>query len=68
MMSVGAYGPALNLMDQVRADLGEDITDMSGSALSMYGSAHLRSAIVSARAAKTSGPAENLACTPRGLA
>lgn len=56
MMAVGAYTPALTLMDQVRADLGDDITTMTGPAMSVYGSTHLRSAILSARAAKTSGP------------
>jgi transcriptional regulator with XRE-family HTH domain len=56
LMAVGAYGPALTLMDQVRNDLGDDISAMNGPTLSVYGSAHLRSAILSARAAKTSGP------------
>jgi transcriptional regulator with XRE-family HTH domain len=56
LMAVGAYGPALTLMDQVRGDLGDDLTTMDGPTLSVYGSAHLRSAIVSARAARTNGP------------
>lgn len=56
LMAVGAYGPALSLMEQVRADLGDDITTMTGPTLSVYGSAHLRSAILAARATKTSGP------------
>jgi hypothetical protein len=56
LMAVGAYRQALTLMDQVRDDLGDDISAMNGPALSVYGSAHLRSAILSARAAKTSGP------------
>jgi transcriptional regulator with XRE-family HTH domain len=56
LMAVGAYGQALTLMDQVRDDLGDDVSAMNGPTLSVYGSAHLRSAILSARAAKTSGP------------
>ncbi|MGO9294462.1 MAG: XRE family transcriptional regulator, partial [Streptosporangiaceae bacterium] len=47
---------ALTLMDQVRSDLGDDLSAMSKPALSVYGSAHLRSAVIAARAAKTSGP------------
>jgi transcriptional regulator with XRE-family HTH domain len=56
LMAVGAYSQALTLMEQVRTDLGGDIPAMDGPALSVYGSAHLRSAILAARAAKTSRP------------
>lgn len=56
LMSVSAYGPALRLMDQVREDLGDDIQAMDGPMLSVYGSAHLRSAILSARATRTDSP------------
>jgi transcriptional regulator with XRE-family HTH domain len=56
LMAVGAYAPALTLMDQVRGDLGDDITGMSGPTLSVYGSAHLRSAILAARAANSNAP------------
>jgi transcriptional regulator with XRE-family HTH domain len=56
LMAVGAYGQALTLMDQVRDDLGDDLAAMDGPTLSVYGSTHLRSAIISARAARTSGP------------
>jgi hypothetical protein len=42
-------------MEQVRADLGDDISAMDGPALSVYGSAHLRSAILAARSVKTKG-------------
>ena len=55
LMAVGAYAPALKLMDRVRHDLGDDLAKLSGPALSVYGSSHLRSAILSARAAKTNG-------------
>jgi transcriptional regulator with XRE-family HTH domain len=56
LMADGAYAQALVLMDQVRADLGDDLRAMDGPALSIYGSAHLRSAILAARAARTLGP------------
>lgn len=56
LMAVGAYDRALRLMDDVRGDLGEDTAAMDGPTLSVYGSTHLRSAIVSARSAKTTGP------------
>lgn len=53
LMSVGGYAQGLRLMDQVRRDLGDDLSSMTGPALSVYGSSHLRSAILAARAAKT---------------
>lgn len=56
LMAVGAYAQAQTLMEQVRSDLGDDLTVMDGPALSVYGSAHLRSAILAARAARTRGP------------
>lgn len=56
LMAVGAYEQALRLMGQVRGELGEDISAMNGPTLSVYGSAHLRSAILAARSAKTNGP------------
>jgi transcriptional regulator with XRE-family HTH domain len=56
LMAVGAYAQALSLMEQLRADLGDDLSAMDGPTLSVYGSAHLRSAILAARAAKTRGP------------
>jgi transcriptional regulator with XRE-family HTH domain len=56
LMAVGAYAQALTLMDQVRAELGDDLSGMDGPTLSVYGSAHLRSAILAARAARTLGP------------
>jgi hypothetical protein len=43
-------------VEQVRADLGDDLPGMGGPTLSVYGSAHLRSAILAARAARTLGP------------
>jgi transcriptional regulator with XRE-family HTH domain len=56
LMAVGAYAQALTLMEQVRRDLGDDITAMDGPTLSVYGSTHLRSAILAARAAGASAP------------
>jgi hypothetical protein len=56
-MAVGGYTPALKLMEQVRSDLGDDLSSMNGPTLSVYGSSHLRSAVLAARAAKTSGGA-----------
>jgi hypothetical protein len=55
-MSLGAYTQGLLLMEQVRADLGDDITAMDGPTLSLYGSAHLRSAILAARASRADAP------------
>src|SRR6202034_653433 len=49
-------GQALTLMEQVRSDLGEDISAMDGPTLSVYGSTHLRSAILAARASRTNAP------------
>jgi transcriptional regulator with XRE-family HTH domain len=56
LMSVGAYGQALTLMEQVRAELGDDISAMDGPTLSVYGSTHLRSAILAARASRMNAP------------
>ena len=56
LMSVGAYSQALTLMEQVRADLGDDIRSMDGPTLSVYGSTHLRSAILASRASRTGAP------------
>ena len=56
LMSVGAYQQAQTLMAQVRDDLGDDLTSMDGPTLSVYGSSHLRSAILAARASRTAGP------------
>jgi transcriptional regulator with XRE-family HTH domain len=56
LMSVGAYPQAQTLMDEIRHDLGDNLTNMDGPTLSVYGSAHLRSAILAARASRTTGP------------
>lgn len=56
LMAVGAYRQAQTLMDQVRHDLDGDLTRMDGPTSSVYGSSHLRSAILAARASRTAGP------------
>jgi transcriptional regulator with XRE-family HTH domain len=56
LMAVSAYRQAQTLMDQVRDDLGDDLTSMDGPTLSVYGSSHLRSAILAARASRATGP------------
>src|ERR1022692_2673138 len=56
LMASAAYPQALRLMDQTRHALGDDITAMDPPTLSVYGSTHLRSAILAARAARTNGP------------
>src|SRR5690242_13637732 len=58
LMSIGAYGPAMTLMDRVCDDLGDDISAMSPPALSVWGSAHLRSAILAARASGSTSPGQ----------
>jgi transcriptional regulator with XRE-family HTH domain len=55
LMAAGGYAPALKLMEQVRSDLGDDISAMNGPTLSVYGSSHLRSALLFARSAKING-------------
>lgn len=56
LMSIGAYQQAQTLMNQVRGDLGGDLAGLNGPALSVFGSSHLRSAILAARASRTTGP------------
>lgn len=54
LMSVGSYGPAMTLMDRVC----DDLSVMSPPALSVWGSAHLRSAILAARASGSTSPGQ----------
>jgi transcriptional regulator with XRE-family HTH domain len=58
LMSIGSYRPAMTLMDRVCDDLGDDLSAMSAPALSVWGSAHLRSAILAARAAGSTSPGQ----------
>ncbi len=55
MMVIGAYGPGLRMLDQARADLGEDFARMNPKQLSVYGSLHLKAAVLASRAAQTEG-------------
>lgn len=57
LMAVGAYAAGLELMRRTRAAMGGDLACMSPRELSVYGSLHLRSAVLAARAAKTEGEA-----------
>lgn len=56
LMAVGAYAQALTLMQQSRDDLGDNLSAMDAPTLSVYGSTHLRSAILAARAARADTP------------
>lgn len=55
LMAASAYDIALALMDRTRRDLGDDPAAMKPRMLSLYGSMHLRSAVLAARAAKVNG-------------
>jgi transcriptional regulator with XRE-family HTH domain len=55
LMAIGAYGPALALAKRGRSALGDDPVRMDQPTRSVYGSLHLRSAILCARASKTEG-------------
>lgn len=55
LMAIGAYGQGLALAKRARSELGDDPVRMDQRTRSVYGSLHLRSAILSARASKTEG-------------
>ncbi|GAA4104368.1 helix-turn-helix domain-containing protein [Actinomadura miaoliensis] len=50
LLAVSAYGQGLRLMDRTRRDLGDDPGRMEPAAISVYGSLHLRSSVLAARA------------------
>jgi transcriptional regulator with XRE-family HTH domain len=50
LLGAGAYGQGLALMERTRAELGGDVGRMDEAARSVYGSLHLRSAVLAARA------------------
>jgi transcriptional regulator with XRE-family HTH domain len=52
LLGVAAYDQGLALMDRTRADLGDDVGRMDEAARSVYGSLHLRSAVLAARAGR----------------
>lgn len=55
LMNIGAYQAALAALARTRSALGDDPVTMDAPTRSVYGSLHLRSAIVAARAAGTEG-------------
>lgn len=57
LMAASSYGPGLALMESTRRQLGDDPARMTLPTLSLYGSLHLRSSVLAARAAKTEGQA-----------
>lgn len=63
MMNAGAYQQALAVLERTRRELGSDPTAMTETERSVYGSLHLRSAVVAARAAGNSD--DPLAATAR---
>jgi transcriptional regulator with XRE-family HTH domain len=50
-LASASYGKGLMLLERIRRDVGEDPGTLSPAGLSVYGAAHLRSAIFAARAA-----------------
>lgn len=52
LLGAAAYGQGLALMERTRADLGNDAGVMDEPTLSVYGSLHLRSAVLAARAGR----------------
>ncbi|WP_030906901.1 helix-turn-helix domain-containing protein [Streptosporangium amethystogenes] len=49
-LATATYDKGLILLDRVRRDVGEDLGRLTAAELSVYGAAHLRSAIFAARA------------------
>ncbi|MEU8800524.1 helix-turn-helix transcriptional regulator [Spirillospora sp. NPDC048819] len=50
LLGIGAHGQGLRLMERTRRDIGDNPEAMEPGALSMYGSLHLRSSVLAARA------------------
>ncbi|WP_433187927.1 helix-turn-helix domain-containing protein [Actinoallomurus sp. CA-150999] len=67
LLGVGAYDQGLALMERTRRDLGDDAGRMDEATLSVYGSLHLRSAILAARANRRRTADDHLA-EARGIA
>jgi transcriptional regulator with XRE-family HTH domain len=61
LLGAAAYDQGLALMDRTRADLGGNIGRMEEAARSVYGSLHLRSAVLAARAGRRAAADEHLA-------
>jgi transcriptional regulator with XRE-family HTH domain len=52
LLGAGAYEQGLVLMERTRSELGDSVGAMSEAGQSVYGSLHLRSAVLAARAGK----------------
>jgi transcriptional regulator with XRE-family HTH domain len=52
LLGAAAYDHGLALMERTRAELGGDVADLDERARSVYGSLHLRSAVLAARAGR----------------
>jgi hypothetical protein len=52
LLAAGAYDQGLALMERTRSELGGDVTFMDEAGRSVYGSLHLRSAVLAARAGR----------------
>lgn len=61
LLGVAAYGQGLQLMERTRADLGHDLGLMDGPTLTVYGSLHLRSAVLVARTGRADAADDHLA-------
>lgn len=61
LLGAAAYDQGLALMERTRAGLGGDVRLMDEAARSIYGSLHLRSAVLAARAGRRAAADEHLA-------
>jgi transcriptional regulator with XRE-family HTH domain len=52
LLGAGAYDQGLALMDRTRLEMGQDVGRMGDAARSVFGSLHLRSAVLAARAGR----------------
>ncbi len=61
LLGAAAYEQGLTLMERTRTDLGRDLDRMDEAARSVYGSLHLRSAVLAARAGRRADADAHLA-------
>jgi transcriptional regulator with XRE-family HTH domain len=61
LLGAAAYDQGLTLMERTRAELGGDMGQMDEAARSVYGSLHLRSAVLAARAGRRADADAHLA-------
>lgn len=66
LLGAAAYEQGLALMERTRGELGEDVGRMGEAARSVYGSLHLRSAVLAARAGQR-GTADMHLTEARGI-